>query len=148
MRNVLAKVSTGRKELVASFIRTALAECTADDTSKKWDEVAGSLESAFPEVAKLMREAKEDVLAHRAYPGLLWPQLASTNGLERLNREIKRRSDVVQIFPKDDGVIRLVGAILMEQHDEWQVARKQATSSALGLPSTKHDALLARASGR
>jgi len=148
MRNVLARVPTGRKELVASFIRTALAECTPEDTNKKWDEVADSLDTAFPEVAKLMREAKDDVLAHRAYPSLLWPQLASTNGLERLNREIKRRSDVVQIFPKDDGVIRLVGAILMEQHDEWQVSKRQATSSAMGLPSTKNDALLARASGR
>jgi len=148
MRNVLARVPTGRKELVASFIRTALAECTPEDTSKKWDEVADILHTAFPEVAKLMREAKDDVLAHRAYPSLLWPQLASTNGLERLNREIKRRSDVVQIFPKDDGVIRLVGAILMEQHDEWQVSKRQATSSAMGLPSTKNDALLARASGR
>ncbi len=148
MRNVLARVPTGRKELVASFIRTALAECTPEDTNKKWDEVADSLDAAFPEVAKLMREARDDVLAHRAYPSLLWPQLASTNGLERLNREIKRRSDVVQIFPKDDGVIRLVGAILMEQHDEWQVSKRQATSSAMGLPSTKNDALLARASGR
>jgi len=147
MRNVLARVPTGRKEMVASFIRTALAECTAEDTSRKWDEVADSLETPFPEVSKLMREAKEDVLAHRAYSQVLWPQLASTNGLERLNREIKRRSDVVQIFPKDDGVIRLVGAILMEQHDEWQVSRRQAPRSSLGLPSTKQDALLARASG-
>jgi len=147
MRNVLARVPTGRKEMVASFIRTAFAECNAEDTAKKWDDVADGLETPFPEVAKLMREAKEDVLAHRAYPQTLWPQLASTNGLERLNREIKRRADVVQIFPKDDGVIRLVGAILMEQHDEWQVSRRQTTRSSLGLPSTKNDALLARASG-
>jgi transposase-like protein len=147
MRNVLARVPSGRKEMVASFIRTALAECTQDDTAKKWDEVADGLETPFPEVAKLMREAKEDVLAHRAHPPTLWPQLASTNGLERLNREIKRRSDVVQIFPNDAGLIRLVGAILMEQHDEWQVSRRQAPRSSLGLPSTKNDALLARASG-
>jgi len=147
MRNVLARVPTGRKELVASFIRTALAECTQEDTNRKWDEVAAGLEAGFPEVARLMREAKEDVLAHRAFPEALWPQLASTNGLERLNREIKRRSDVVQIFPNDDGVIRLVGAILMEQHDEWQVARRQTTRTSLGLPSNKSDALLARAGG-
>ena len=147
MRNVLARVPTGRKEMVASFIRTAFAECTNEDTAKKWDEVADGLETPFPEVAKIMREAKEDVLAHRAYPQALWPQLASTNGLERLNREIKRRADVVQIFPNDGGVIRLVGAILMEQHDEWQVSRRHTTSASLGLPSTKNDALLARASG-
>lgn len=147
MRNVLAKAPTGRKDMVASFIRTAFAECTAEDTSRKWDEVADGLEGPFPEVAELMREAKEDVLAHRAYSQMLWPQLASTNGLERLNREIKRRSDVVQIFPNQGGVIRLLGAILMEQHDEWQVSRRQAPRSSLGLPTTKNDALMARASG-
>jgi transposase-like protein len=147
MRNVLARVPTGRKDMVASFIRTAFAECTPEDTNSKWDEVADGLETPFPEVAKLMREAKEDVLAHRAYSPVLWPQLASNNGLERLNREIKRRADVVQIFPNDDGLIRLVGAILMEQHDEWQVSRRQAPRSSLGLNSTKNDALMARASG-
>ncbi len=147
MRNVLARVPTGRKELVACFIRTAFAQTTPEDTRAKWEEVASGLESAFPEVAKLMGEAVEDVLAHRAHPPNLWPQLASTNGLERLNREVKRRADVVQIFPNEAGVLRLVGAILMEQHDEWQVARRQTPRESLGLPSNKHDALLARAGG-
>jgi putative transposase len=147
MRNVLARVQTGRKEMVASFIRTALAQTTPEDTAKNWDEVATMLEGPFPAVADLMRQAKEDVLAHRAHPPGLWSQLASTNGLERLNREVKRRSDVVQIFPNESGVIRLVGAILMEQHDEWQVTRRQTSRGSLGLPSNQHDALLARASG-
>ncbi len=147
MRNVLARVPTGRKELVACFIRTAFAQTTPEDTRAKWEEVASGLESAFPEVAKLMGEAVDDVLAHRAHPPNLWPQLASTNGLERLNREVKRRADVVQIFPNEAGVLRLVGAILMEQHDEWQVARRQTPRESLGLPSNKHDALLARAGG-
>jgi len=147
MRNVLARVPTGRKEMVACFIRTALAQATAEDTRLKWDEVASGLEEHYPEVAKLMNEAKEDVLAHRSHSPVLWPQLASTNGLERLNREIKRRSDVVQIFPNDDSVIRLVGAILMEQHDEWQVVRRQMPRESFGLPSLKHDALIARAGG-
>ena len=147
MRNVLARVSTGRKEMVACFIRTAFAQTTPEDTRAKWQEVADGLESAFLDVADLMRQAMEDVLAHRAHPVNLWPQLASTNGLERLNREIKRRADVVQIFPNESGVIRLVGAILMEQHDEWQVARRQTPRESLGLPSNKQDALLARAGG-
>lgn len=147
MRNVLARVQTGRKELVASLIRTALAQTTPEETAKNWDEVATMLETPFPAVASLMRDAKEDVLAHRAHPPGLWPQLASTNGLERLNREVKRRADVVQIFPNDAGVVRLVGAILMEQHDEWQVTRRQTSRGSLGLPSTQHDALLARAAG-
>ena len=148
MRNVLARVPTGRKEMVASFIRTAFAECTPEDTRLKWQEVAANLEQGFPEVARLMHEAMEDVLAHREHPQSLWPQLASTNGLERLNREVKRRADVVQIFPNVGGVVRLVGAILMEQHDEWQVARRQTARSSMGLPSAKNDALLARGSGR
>jgi putative transposase len=147
MRNVLARVPTGKKEMVACFIRTAFAQATPEDTRAKWKEVADGLGGPFPEAAKLMAEAMEDVLAHRAHPQNLWPQLASTNGLERLNREVKRRSDVVQIFPNESGVVRLVGAILMEQHDEWQVARRQTPRESLGLPSTKKDALLARASG-
>ncbi|MCW5941111.1 MAG: IS256 family transposase [Fimbriimonadaceae bacterium] len=147
MRNVLARVPQGRKELVASFVRTAMAQTTPEDTSASWDEVATMLENPFPEVARLVREAKDDVLAHRSHPRELWPVLASTNGLERLNREVKRRADVVQIFPNENSVVRLVGAILMEQHDEWQVTRRQTARHSLGLPSTQHDALLARAAG-
>lgn len=113
MRNVLSRVPSGRKELVASFIRTAFAQTSLEDTQRNWDELASQLEASFPEVARLMREAKEDVLAHRSHPQGLWPQLASTNGLERLNRELKRRADVVQIFPNEGSVVRLIGAILM-----------------------------------
>jgi putative transposase len=147
MRNMLAKVRSGHKDMVASLVRMPLAQPDPQETKRQWSEVSDKLNESFPEAAKLMVEAMEDVLAHRAYPQILWPQLASTNGLERLNREIKRRADVVQIFPNEAAVIRLVGAILMEQHDEWQVARKQATRASLGLPSNKQDALLARASG-
>jgi putative transposase len=148
MRNVLERTPTGRKEMVACLIRTALAQDDPAGTRSRWEEVASSLADPFPKVAQLMREAMEDVLAHRACPQNLWPQLASTNGLERLNREIKRRADVVQIFPNDESVVRLVGAILMEQHDEWQVARRQTPKESLGLPSSKNDALIARAAGR
>jgi len=144
---VLARVRSGQKDMVASLVRMPLAQPDPDETRRQWKDVAVRLQEPFPEAAKLMQEAMEDVLAHRAYPQALWPQLASTNGLERLNREVKRRADVVQIFPNEASVIRLVGAILMEQHDEWQVTRKQTTRSNLGLPSNQHDALLARASG-
>lgn len=147
MRNVLARVPKGRKDMVASFIRTAFAECSPVATRAQWEAVAAQLEPLYPLVAELMREAMEDVLAHRTFPEALWPQLASTNSLERLNREIKRRADVVQIFPNEGGVIRLAGAILMEQHDEWQVARRQTARESLGLPSTRNDALIARAAG-
>lgn len=147
MRNVLARVRTGQKDMVASFVRMPLAQASLEGARRQWQEVSDKLKEHFPEVSKLMDEAMEDVLAHRSYPEVLWPQLASTNGLERLNREIKRRADVVQIFPNEASVIRLVGAILMEQHDEWQVARKQATRKGMGLPNNQQDALLARASG-
>lgn len=147
MRNVLAKVRSGQKDMVASFVRTPFAQSSPEETRRQWLDVAKRLESSFPEATKLLEEAMEDVLAHRAYPQSLWPQLASTNGLERLNGEVKRRADVVQIFPNDASVIRLVGAILMEQHDEWQVARRQTSKSSMGLPSNQNDALLARASG-
>jgi putative transposase len=147
MRNLLAKVGKGQKDMVASFVRTCFAQSNLEETRRRWMEVADQLKDSFPEVTKLLVEAMEDVLAHRAYPDSLWPQLASTNGLERLNREVKRRADVVQIFPNDASVIRLVGSILMEQHDEWQVTRRRTSRASLGLDSNQHDALLARASG-
>ncbi len=94
-----------------------------------------------------MDEAEGDALADMAHPRELWPMLASDNGLERLNREFKRRADVVRIFPTEGSVVRLVGAILMGQHDEWQVARRQASAKALVGHDAKNDALLARGAG-
>lgn len=148
MRNVLAHVPQGKKELVAATIRTAFVQPTYDDALRQWREVADTLAGAFPKVAKLMQEAEADALAFMNHPRQLWPMLASNNGLERLNREIKRRTDVVQIFPNDASLVRLVGAILMEQHDEWQVARKQASAKYLTGRDVKDDAILARGAGR
>lgn len=148
MRNVLAHVVQGKKRLVAASIGTAFAQTTYEEAVKQWREVADTLRKAFPKVAMLMDEAEEDVLGFMKHPEQLWPMLASNNGLERLNREIKRRSDVVQIFPNDNSVVRLVGAILMEQHDEWQVTRKHAPVQCLTGVHSKEDALIARGSGR
>lgn len=147
MRNVLSSVTKGHKELVAASVRTAFAQPTHREAKARWRDVSESLSKTFPRVSALMDEAEEDALAYMVYPMSLWPMIASNNGLERLNREIKRRCDVVQIFPNQDSVIRLVGAILMEQHDEWQVARRQASKGSLGEPSSKHDAILARGAG-
>jgi putative transposase len=147
MRNVLAHVPQGKKELVAATVRTALAQPAQEDAIRQWREVATALELSFPKVAALMNEAEADVLAYMAHPKDVWPMLASNNGLERLNREIKRRSDVVQIFPNENSVLRLAGAILMEQHDEWQVARKQVSAKCLTGKDTKADALLSRGAG-
>jgi len=145
MRNVLASVSKGQKGLVAATIRTAFEQPSQPEAKAQWRQIADALRGNFPRVSDLMDEAEEDVLAYMAYPSGIWPMIASTNGLERLNREVKRRCDTVQIFPNVDSVVRLVGAILMEQHDEWQVAKRQVTRESMGQPSTKSDALLARA---
>lgn len=144
LRNLLSHVGKGRKELVAATVRTAFAQPDRQAAARQWRDVADGLRVGFPKVSELMEEAEADALASMDGPRDLWPMLASTNGLERLNREIKRRTDVVQIFPNDAGVVRLVGAILMEQHDEWQVARKQAGSKSLTGVDTRDDALLAR----
>jgi transposase-like protein len=144
MRNVLSRVTKGRKEMVAALVRTAFAQESLETARVQWDLMTDGLAKDFAAVSELMKEAKEDVLAHMAHPKELWPMLASNNGLERLNRELKRRADVVQIFPTENSVVRLMGAILMEQHDEWQVTRKQVSVKSLTGKDTRDDALLAR----
>ena len=140
-------VPQGKKDLVAATLRTAFVQEDAAGAKAQWRQVAETLRPAFPKVAALMEEAEEDALAYKAHPKELWAMLASNNGLERLNRELKRRADVVQIFPTEASVVRLVGAILMEQHDQWQVTRRQASAKALTGKETRDDALLARGGG-
>ena len=147
MRNMLAHVPKGKKELVAAMIRTAFAQPTQEEAKTQWRLVGGNLRQSFPKVASIMEEAETDALAYMGFPSELWPMLASNNGLERLNRELKRRTDVVQIFPNEKSVLRLAGAILMEQHDEWQVARKQVSAKSMTGKDIKDDALLARGAG-
>ena len=93
--------------------------------------VADALRERAPKLAELMDEAREDVLAYTAFPKEHWPQIASTNPLERLNGEIKRRSNVVGIFPNDRAVVRLVGALMLEQNDEWAVGRRYMSLESL-----------------
>jgi putative transposase len=93
--------------------------------------VADGLRERFPKLAALMDDSREDVLAYTAFPREHWPQIASTNNLERLNAEVKRRSDVVGIFPNERSVIRLVGALMIEQSDEWAVARRYMSLESL-----------------
>jgi transposase-like protein len=131
IRNVLALVPKSAAEMVAATIRTVFAQPDAAGARESWRRVADSLRGRFPRAAALLDEAEEDVLAYAAFPREHWRQIWSNNPLERLNREIKRRSDVVGIFPNEAAVIRLVGAVLAEQHDEWQVCRRYFSAESL-----------------
>jgi transposase-like protein len=124
MRNCLGSVPSGQRSMVAAMLRTIFAQDTQEAAHEQWRKVADGLRKRFPKLAELMDAAEHDVLAHRAFPKAHWPQIASTNPLERLNAEIKRRTNVVGIFPNEAAIVRLVGAILLEQNDEWSVQRR------------------------
>lgn len=104
---------------------------TADAARAQWRQVADALRERFPKLAGLMDASRDDVLAYMTFPREHWPQIASTNPLERLNGEIKRRADVVGIFPHDRAVVRLVGALMLEQNDEWAVSRRYMSLESL-----------------
>jgi putative transposase len=133
VRNALALVPKSAADLVAASIRTVFAQPDATSSSEQWQRVADGFRERFPKLATLMDESEPDVLAYLGVPRTLWRQVWSTNPLERLNKEVKRRSDVVGIFPNAEAVIRLVGMVLAEQHDEWQVGRRYASADALAL---------------
>ena len=105
--------------MVAAVFRTIFAQPDPESVSKAWDEVRDQLGKSFPKVGPLMDEAKTEVLAFTSVPKPHWRKIWSTNPLERVNKEIKRRSRVVGIFPNAAAVIRLVGAVLIDMHDEW-----------------------------
>jgi transposase-like protein len=133
VRNALALVPKSAADLVAASIRTVFSQPDAASSVEQWRRVADGFRDRFPRLAMLMDEAEVDVLAYLAVPRSLWRQVWSTNPLERLNKEVKRRSDVVGIFPNAEAVIRLVGMVLAEQHDEWQIGRRYASADALAL---------------
>ena len=123
MRNVLAHAGRNGRRVVSAFIATAFAQDDAKQAAAKWRRVADQLRPKVPKLADLMDEAEPDVLAYMSFPTQHRAKLHSTNPLERLNGEIKRRTDIVGIFPNEDAIVRLVGAILLEQNDEWAVQR-------------------------
>jgi transposase-like protein len=123
MRDVLAHVQKRHQSMVAAAIRTTFAQQGGAEARAQWRETADSLRSRFAKVAKMMDAAEDEVLAHTAFPAAHWSKIASTNPLERVNKEIKRRSDVVGIFPNEAAITRLVGAVVLEQSEEWQVGR-------------------------
>ena len=119
-RNLLARVSKTSKPVVSAAVKTVFAEKDRDQAHARWREVADSLRDRFRDVAELMDEAEHDV----AFDKSLRSKLHSTNPLERVNKEIKRRTNVVGTFPNREAVIRLVGALILEQNDEWAVSRR------------------------
>lgn len=132
MRNLLAKVPRSSQPMVASLVRTIFAQERAEDAWGQLHRVVDQLGDAkLDAAAELLAEAAPDVLAYTAFPTDVWRKIWSNNPQERLNREIRRRTDVVGIFPHRGSVIRLVGALLAEQHDEWAIGRRYISQEAL-----------------
>ena len=129
MRNLLALVPHGAREAVAAVVRTVFAQPDHASAMAQLEKVVDGLRPRFAQAATLLAEAAEDLLAHKHFPAEHRTRLHSTNPLERLNKEIKRRSNVVGIFPNPPALLRLVGALLMEQDDEWAVADRRYFSA-------------------
>jgi transposase-like protein len=132
LRNALAHVPPKQRPAAVAMLKTIFAQDTVEAAHAQWRQITDALRERFPRLAKLMDGARDDVLAYMAFPREHWPQIASTNPLERLNGEIKRRSDVIGIFPNDRAVVRLVGALMLEQNNEWAVSRRYMSLESLG----------------
>jgi transposase-like protein len=128
MRNALAHAGKSGRRVVSAFIGTAFAQDDAEAAKSQWRAVADQLKPKLPKLAALMLDAEADVLAYMSFPKEHRARLHSTNPLERVNGEIKRRTEVVGIFPNEDAIVRLVGAILLETNDEWAVQRSRYMS--------------------
>jgi putative transposase len=135
MRNALAYASKGQRQMVLALINTALAQDSAEGAHQQWRVVAHQFRAKLPKLAAFLDDAEHDVLAFMDFPRAHRKQIASTNPLERLNAEVKRRTDVVGIFPNDKAIMRLVGALLLEQNDEWQLQRRYLSLEGLGAVS-------------
>ena len=125
MRNALAHAGKSGRRVVSAFIATAFAQDTPETAKSQWRSVADQLRSSVPKLSALMDSAEEDVLAYMTFPTQHRTKLHSNNPIERLNGEIKRRTEAVGIFPNEEAITRLVGAILLEQNDEWAVQRSR-----------------------
>ncbi len=130
LRNVLARCSKDTGETVTAVIRTIFHQPDAEAVTVQLHAVVDQLEPSFPKVAGMLLDAEADLTAFATFPKAHWRRIWSTNPLERVNKEIKRRTKVVGIFPDDASIIRLVGAVLLDVHDEWQVAERAYFSDA------------------
>ena len=131
MRNALAHAPTKQRAAIAAMLKTIFAQETKAEATVQWNVVADALREKQSKLSAMMDASREDVLAYMDFPKDHWPQISSTNPLERLNKEIKRRSDVIGIFPNDAAIIRLVGALMLETNDEWAVARRYMSLETL-----------------
>ena len=131
MRNALAHAPAKSRAAVAAMLKTIFAQDTKAEAEKQWDIVADAFREKQPKLGALMDASRDDVLAYMSFPREHWTQIASTNPLERVNREVKRRSDVIGIFPNDGAIVRLVGALMLETNDEWAVARRYMSLETL-----------------
>jgi len=136
MRNVLAVVPKGSQEMVASIIRTIFAQPDREHIQKQFGEVTTMLGRSHPKVAVMLADAEPDLLAFAEFPRRHWRQIWSTNPLERVNKEIKRRTDVVGVFPNPAALLRLAGSVLIEQHDEWEAGERRYFSESSMLELT------------
>jgi putative transposase len=131
MRNLLTRVPKSAQSFVATMVRTIFAQPDAATVREQHHRIVAQLEQRFPEAAALLDDAGTDLLAFTSFPKEHWRQLWSNNSLERLNKEIRRRTDVVGIFPDRPSIVRLVGAVLAEQNDEWAVARRYMSADSI-----------------
>ena len=131
MRNLLTRVPKSAQSFVATMVRTIFAQPDAATVREQHARIVDQLQTRFPEAAALLDEAGSDLLAFTSFPKEHWRQLWSNNSLERLNKEIRRRTDVVGIFPDRASIVRLVGAVLAEQNDEWAVARRYMSAESI-----------------
>jgi putative transposase len=128
LRNLLAQVPKGSAEMVAAAIRTVFAQPDAAHLHEQLEVIAGMLGRQFPKLQSMLHDAVEELLAFTGFPVSHWKKLWSTNPLERLNKEIKCRTDVVGVFPNPQALLWLAGAVLVEAHDEWQVSDRRYLS--------------------
>jgi putative transposase len=131
MRNALAHVPKGQQTMVAAGLRQAFLQAGTDDARKVWRQMADQFRSRWPKLGKLLDESEHDVLAYMGFPAQHRVKLHSTNPLERLNKEVKRRADVVGIFPSEQSILRLIGAVLLEANDEWQLQHRYMQVEAM-----------------
>jgi putative transposase len=131
MRNALSLVPKAAQQMVGATIRTVFAQPDTRSARQQWRRVSDGFRHRFSRLSELMDEAEQDLLAYAAFPQEHWQKIWSNNPLERVNKEVKRRTNVVGIFPNEAAVVRLVGSVLLEQHDEWQVSKRYFSAGSL-----------------